>query len=95
MNTEPYTAEQVINNLGIFVEMLERMPDTHSVRWMRCQAISIRARGIALPLPLNDGACKHCGSTILLGRMKHHLTWCGPSNAKAPDGALSEIGGRQ
>lgn len=24
----------------------------------------------------NDGICETCGSTILLGRMRHHRTWC-------------------
>lgn len=24
----------------------------------------------------NDGICPNCGSTILLGRMNHHQTWC-------------------
>lgn len=31
----------------------------------------------------NDGPCPSCGSTILLGRMAHHRTWCKPSAAQA------------
>ena len=32
--------------------------------------------------PENDGPCQTCGATILLGRMRHHKTWCGPKAAR-------------
>lgn len=32
----------------------------------------------------NDGPCPNCGSTVLLGRMRHHLAWCLRSSISLP-----------
>ncbi len=43
----------------------------------------------------NDGPCPRCRVTVLLGRMRHHLTWCdGPKWREAdaqPGETVAEV----